>query len=68
MRLGEMGVTFLNPTWTSSSRLLQDANLSSDAHNQALVSVKTQLAQTEALLKQERGEMAMIKVRAQRKA
>ena len=38
----------------SPSRLLQDANLSSDAQNQALESLKTKLTQTENLLQEER--------------
>lgn len=40
--------------WVISSRLLQDANLSSDAQNQALESLKSKLTQTEALLREER--------------
>ena len=35
-------------------RLLQDANLSSDAQNQALESLKSKLNQTETLLREER--------------
>lgn len=38
-------------------RLLQDANLSSDAQNQALESLKSKLTQTETLLREEREKM-----------
>ena len=38
-------------------RLLQDANLSSDAQNHALESLKNKLNQTEALLREEREQM-----------
>lgn len=41
--------------WTF--RLLQDANLSSDAQNHALGSLKSKLNQTEALLREEREQM-----------
>ena len=45
-------------------RLLQDANLSSGAHNHALDSLKAQLEQTQAQLQQEREASAVLKVRA----
>ncbi len=44
-------------------RLLQDVNLSSDAHNQALESLKVQLSHTQALLEQEKAATAALKVR-----
>ena len=45
-------------------RLLQDANLSSGAHNHALDSLKAQLEQAQAQLEQERETSAALKVRA----